>query len=174
MLRPVGASCIGYMRSGPSEAAGSILGRPLIWIGVLRCTIEGSFGRRGTTALGTWSPPRNVGRGTLPVGLRGALSDQGGAGSSGSAAPQTGYAPEGAKRRYEAHFVSKLTDADGGNAETDTWLDFARDCSYLSKAEHARLTADCREVGAMLGGMLGNPSPFLLKPTRFAPRSLRF
>ena len=36
-----------------------------------------------------------------------------------------GYAPEGAKRRYEAHFVSKLTDADGENAETETWLDFA-------------------------------------------------
>jgi four helix bundle protein len=77
-----------------------------------------------------------------------------------------------AKRRYEAHFVSKLTDADGENGETDTWLDFARDCGYLSKAEHASLTADCREVGAMLGGMLGNPAPFLLKPTRSAPRSL--
>jgi four helix bundle protein len=32
-----------------------------------------------------------------------------------------------AKRRYEARFVSKLTDADGENRETDTWLDFACD-----------------------------------------------
>jgi four helix bundle protein len=71
-----------------------------------------------------------------------------------------------AKRRYEAHFVSKLTDADGENAETDTWLDFARDCGYLNKAEHARLTAECRQVGAMLGGMLGNPTPFLVKRLR--------
>ncbi|MEY2486937.1 MAG: hypothetical protein QOH39_2585 [Verrucomicrobiota bacterium] len=31
-----------------------------------------------------------------------------------------GYAPEGAKRRYEAHFVSKLTDCDGENSETDS------------------------------------------------------
>jgi len=77
----------------------------------------------------------------------------------------------GAKRRYEAHFVSKLTDADGENAETDTWLDFARDCGYLDKAKHARLTTECREVGAMLGGMLRNPTPFLLKPTRSAPRA---
>ncbi len=77
----------------------------------------------------------------------------------------------GAKRRYEAHFVNKLTDADGENGETDTWLDFAMDCGYLDKAEHARLTADCREVGAMLGGMLGNPTPFLVKPTRRAPRA---
>ena len=36
-----------------------------------------------------------------------------------------------AKRRYEAHFLSKLTDADGENGETETWLDFARDCGYL-------------------------------------------
>ena len=28
-----------------------------------------------------------------------------------------------AKRRYEAHFVSKLTDCDGENSETDTWFD---------------------------------------------------
>jgi four helix bundle protein len=36
-----------------------------------------------------------------------------------------------AKRRYEAHFVSKLTDCDGENSETDSSLDFARDCGYL-------------------------------------------
>src|SRR5438874_12949240 len=33
-----------------------------------------------------------------------------------------------AKRRYEAHFISKLTDCDGENGETDSSLDFARDC----------------------------------------------
>jgi len=68
-----------------------------------------------------------------------------------------------AKRRYEAHFISKLTDADGENAETDTWLDFACDCGYLSSEEHKRLAADCREVGAMLGSMLNNSAPFLIK-----------
>ncbi len=68
-----------------------------------------------------------------------------------------------AKRRYEAHFISKLTDADGENAETDTWLDFAKDCGYLSSEEHDRLTADCREVGAMLGAMLNKPEQFLIK-----------
>jgi four helix bundle protein len=67
------------------------------------------------------------------------------------------------KRRYEAHFVGKLTDADGEDAETDTWLDFARDYGYLNKAEDARLLDECKEVGAMLGGMLNDPRPFLLK-----------
>lgn len=66
-----------------------------------------------------------------------------------------------AKRRYEAHFLSKLTDCDGENSETDTWLDFARDSGYLSLADHKRLTADCKRIGAMLGGLLRNPVPFL-------------
>ncbi len=50
------------------------------------------------------------------------------------------------KRRYEAHFISKLTDADGENSETDTWLDFARDCGYLSYEDHQRLTEKCRSL----------------------------
>jgi four helix bundle protein len=68
-----------------------------------------------------------------------------------------------AKRRYEAHFISKLTDADGENSETDTWLDFAKDCAYISNEDHGRLTFKCLEVGKMLGSMLNNPGKFLLK-----------
>src|SRR5881398_3114555 len=67
-----------------------------------------------------------------------------------------------AKRRYEAHFISKLTDSDGENGETDTSLDFARDCGYISEAEHEHLASLCTEVGKMLGAMLNNPTPFLL------------
>jgi four helix bundle protein len=66
-----------------------------------------------------------------------------------------------AKRRYEAHFISKLTDSDGENSETDTWLDFAKDCGYLSEADHIRLTNEAKEIGAMLGVMLIKPKPFL-------------
>ena len=68
-----------------------------------------------------------------------------------------------AKRRYEAHFVSKLTDCDGENSETDTWLDFGKDCGYMNNKEHERLTRECEEIGAMLGSMLNNPAPFLIK-----------
>jgi four helix bundle protein len=70
-----------------------------------------------------------------------------------------------AKRKYEAHFVSKLTDADGENGETDSWLDFAHDCGYLSKHDHALCTEKCREVGAMLGSMISDPSSFILRAT---------
>src|SRR5678815_2261179 len=68
-----------------------------------------------------------------------------------------------AKRKYEAHFVSKLTDADGENGETETWLDFAYDRRYQSKGDHAIFTEKCREVGAMLGSMINNPSSFVLR-----------
>src|SRR5262245_25159751 len=66
-----------------------------------------------------------------------------------------------AKRRYPAHFVSKLTDCDGENSETDTSLDFAKDCGYISPQEHAELTGACTEVGKMLGSMIQTPDPFL-------------
>jgi four helix bundle protein len=69
-----------------------------------------------------------------------------------------------AKRRYEAHFVSKLTDCDGEANETDTSLDFARDCGYIDPEVHAALTDQYRSVGRMLGAMLKDPSKFLLTP----------
>ena len=59
-----------------------------------------------------------------------------------------------AKRRYRAHFVSKLTDADAENAETDTSLDFAHDCGYITDAEHKEMTAQCAEIGRMPGAMI--------------------
>lgn len=67
-----------------------------------------------------------------------------------------------AKRRYEAHFVSKLTDCDGENSETDTSLDFALDCNYITQTEHDKLTSLNREVGRMLGSMLTAPQKFLV------------
>ena len=66
-----------------------------------------------------------------------------------------------AKRRYEAHFISKLTDSDGENSETDSSLDFARDCEYMSADEHQALTAKYAEIGRMLGRMLKKSQSFL-------------
>ena len=65
-----------------------------------------------------------------------------------------------AKRRYEAHFISKLTDCDGENGETDSSLDFAKDCGYITVEQHVELTSLCQEVGKMLGSMLNDPRPF--------------
>jgi len=68
-----------------------------------------------------------------------------------------------AKRRYEAHFINKLTDADAENSETDTWLDFAEDCGYLNDNDHERLIVRCSDIGRMLGSMLKKPDAFLIK-----------
>ena len=67
-----------------------------------------------------------------------------------------------AKRRYEAHFISKLTDCDGENNETASSLDFARDCGYISEDKHRELLELNREVGKMIGSMIKTPAPFLI------------
>ncbi len=71
-----------------------------------------------------------------------------------------------AKRRYEAHFISKLSDSIGENWETDTAIDFARDCSYISKDVHTQLTSMNSEVGKMLRSMHDQPEKFLTLGTR--------
>lgn len=69
-----------------------------------------------------------------------------------------------AKRRYEAHFLSKLTDCDGEAGETESSLDFAKDCSYIDIEHHKQLTETCQRIGRMIGGMME-------KAASFAPRS---
>ncbi|MDC8005512.1 four helix bundle protein [Aureisphaera galaxeae] len=64
------------------------------------------------------------------------------------------------KRRYEKHFISKLTDSDAENAETQTWLSFARACDYISKEEEERLSEESREVGKLINYMINNPYKF--------------
>jgi four helix bundle protein len=67
------------------------------------------------------------------------------------------------KRRYEAHFISKLTDADGENHEVEHWLLTAKRDGYLTEPEFVNLLEQKREVGRMLGSLIQNPGPFLLK-----------
>jgi four helix bundle protein len=67
-----------------------------------------------------------------------------------------------AKRRYEAHFISKLTDCDRENSETDSSVDFARDCQYISADEHQLLTAKCADIGRRLGQMMKKSQSFLI------------
>ena len=64
------------------------------------------------------------------------------------------------KKRYPKMFVNKM--ADGEATETQVWLDFARDCGYLSSERQANLTARYEEVGRMLGGMINHPERFAL------------
>jgi len=65
-----------------------------------------------------------------------------------------------AKRRYEKYFVSKLTDADGEQQETQHWIDTAEDCGYLEKEQAKNLNADLKEIGRMLNSMIDKANQF--------------
>lgn len=65
-----------------------------------------------------------------------------------------------AKRRYEKHFISKLTDADGEQQETQHWLETAVVCGYLSQEESQKLMEICLRIGRLLGGMITKANQF--------------
>lgn len=65
------------------------------------------------------------------------------------------------KRQYPKMFVSKLADSDGEATESQVWLDFAKDCEYLSLEKHAELIKGYEEIGKMLGTMISMPEKFV-------------
>jgi four helix bundle protein len=68
------------------------------------------------------------------------------------------------KRRYERHFVSKLTDADAEQMESQHWVGEALDCGYLTPAEAVKLNSDLEEIGRMLNSMMEKAASFCGAP----------
>jgi four helix bundle protein len=64
------------------------------------------------------------------------------------------------KRRYERHFVSKLSDADAEQLETQHWTDVAFDCGYLTQEQQALVLGNLSEIGKMLHSMIAKASQF--------------
>ena len=64
------------------------------------------------------------------------------------------------KRRYEAHFVSKLTDADAEQMETQHWIETASDCAYVSDDVRNSWLQKCESVGRMLHAMIEKADQF--------------
>ncbi len=64
------------------------------------------------------------------------------------------------KRRYKAHFVSKLSDSDMENSETKGWLKFALACNYISDEEYNSLSTQSDEIGKLLNHMMNNPEKY--------------
>ena len=64
------------------------------------------------------------------------------------------------KRRYRQHFISKLTDADSEQFETQHWLDIALECKYLNVAEKEKINILCESIGKMLQSMIDKASLF--------------
>ncbi|HEX5669338.1 MAG TPA: four helix bundle protein [Chitinophagaceae bacterium] len=65
------------------------------------------------------------------------------------------------KKRYPPHFISKLTDADAENSETDTWLDIAFSCGYVDGLQVANIKDLNVQIGKLIGFMLQNTGDFL-------------
>ena len=61
------------------------------------------------------------------------------------------------KRRYPLHFVSKLTDSDAENSETQVWMKFALDNGYARINDIAPIMDLSNEVGKLLGDMIAHP-----------------
>jgi len=66
------------------------------------------------------------------------------------------------KRRYEAAFVSKLSDAEAEAAETQTWLEFSVKCNYLEREMRKGLYQSYDQIIGKLVNMINNPAPWLL------------
>jgi four helix bundle protein len=64
------------------------------------------------------------------------------------------------KRMYEAHFVSKVSDSDMENTETQVWLDFSLSCNYISKEVFEDLNNRSEEIGKLLNHMIHNPTKY--------------
>ena len=64
------------------------------------------------------------------------------------------------KRQYPSHFVSKVSDADMENSETQTWLEFAFACKYISETQLIDFQAKSEEIGKLLYHMIHNPEKY--------------
>ena len=65
------------------------------------------------------------------------------------------------KRQYKAHFISKLSDSDMENTETQVWLRFALECNYINTVEYEKLMRKSSEIGRIVSYMIKFPSKFL-------------
>lgn len=64
------------------------------------------------------------------------------------------------KRRYVNHFISKLTDSDAENSETNVWLEFSLQCNYINKDTYDNLNNKSLEIGKLINYMINNPNKF--------------
>ncbi|NOT46120.1 MAG: four helix bundle protein [Acidobacteria bacterium] len=65
------------------------------------------------------------------------------------------------KRKYKAAFISKLNDAEGEAAETQTWLELASRSQYAERETAKELYIVYDEIISMLMAMANNPDKWL-------------
>jgi len=102
----------------------------------------------------------------FPIEERYSLTDQGRRASRSVGAQ---IAEAWGKRRYEKHFISKLTDADAEQLETQHWLETAFDCGYINENQRDSLCNDLKQIGRMLNSMIEKAASFCTS----SPNSVR-
>jgi four helix bundle protein len=70
------------------------------------------------------------------------------------------------KRRYEAAFIAKLSDAEAEAGKTQTWLEFAVQCNYLDVEAGRDLYRTYNSILAMLVSMIHNPDKWIIPPDK--------
>ncbi|MCA8995069.1 MAG: four helix bundle protein [Planctomycetaceae bacterium] len=67
------------------------------------------------------------------------------------------------KRRYQAHFISKLSDCEAEAAETQVWIEFAVKCGYIQRDTAAELYRTYDEIIGTIVGMITHPETWIIK-----------
>jgi four helix bundle protein len=67
------------------------------------------------------------------------------------------------KRRYENHFILKLTDSDSEQCETQHWIEVSHECGYIDEITSNQLVARCEAIGRMLNSMINKAPIFCQK-----------
>ena len=70
------------------------------------------------------------------------------------------------KRRYPAHFVSKLSDSEGEAEETRVWLEFSWRCGYMSKSDASELDTEYDQIIGQLVRMIDRPDQWVIDTNR--------
>ncbi len=61
------------------------------------------------------------------------------------------------KKMYPANLVSKVSDSDTENTETNVWIDFSLACKYITHEKHTQMSLRNEEIGRLLHHMINNP-----------------
>ena len=70
------------------------------------------------------------------------------------------------RRMYRAAFIDKLSQAEGEARETQSWLDQALDCEYITQETHAELDIEYNNIIGKLVTMINNPGKWVLTPRK--------
>jgi four helix bundle protein len=70
------------------------------------------------------------------------------------------------KRRYEASFINKISDAEAEAAETQVWLEFAVECAYLERGPARELYRAYNNILRTLVGMINHSETWILPDPR--------